>query len=568
MRWILGYFALMLTMSGLSLLASGEILGLFLLLIAGILIYIIFEIQRARRRARRFGEYGPAIEGYEKRLAAAQASLEAKLPEEPLDSPALVELMSAEGGNTADEIRQEYGRLRERFVEWQEEFARMRAWNEAGAIGLPARFAEQYDDLDRRLSELIAEVERLEARAAEAERASEDPLEEIARAALKLEQAKATCRRAFGDAVPDELGSELVLGAEKLEQARGALAKGAERPLAAARLAREVFELSAAAEKRADELVKLPRELSARRAELNRTCERLDAEISDEKKKLEAAAELYAPSCLLPIRGFGAAAEQALEHARDLIADQTESAGGLRLDLADESLRRAADLVERIESHLASLEQAALEARQDVEQAELDIDQAWASITAASLPADALARAERVLVRARDLAADARKELDQERPDWFRAMALARRATEVLHEVSIRPAQTEKGPVAQAAVELARARAEAALAEARPLVTAADGPMGLDNMTSLFVDRGEYVYAKAVALQKQLADAEDPDAVAHAAIDGFRLAEDAAAAAQEHALGLRNVDGTKSSGKATVTVLWGSLGAPAASFSD
>jgi hypothetical protein len=85
----------------------------------------------------------------------------------------------------------------------------------------------------------------------------------------------------------------------------------------------------------------------------------------------------------------------------------------------------------------------------------------------------------------------------------------------------------------------------------------------MDTMTSLFLERGEHAYSMAVALQKQLGDADDPDALAHAAIDGFRLAEDAAAAAQEHALGLRAVDGSKSSGRTTVSVVWGTFGTAA-----
>jgi chromosome segregation ATPase len=565
MRYILGYVALMLILSGLGMLISGDAFGFFLLLIAAGLIYLIIRLERERRRTRRYGDYRGAIEGYEKHFAGAKRELEAKLPPDALDSPALVELLSAEGAAEADAIREEYGRLRQRFVAWQEEFERLHAQRQADAIGLPARFVEHYDELDRQLAELLAEVARLEARAAEADRAADNPLEEIARAALKLEEAKATCRRAFGDSVPTELDSELAVGGEKLEQARGGLAKGAERPLAAARLAREVFDLAAAVESRAQELVRLPAELSARRDELNRTCDRLDIELPDAKAKVAAAAELYAPSCLLAIRGFGAAAEQALEHARVLIAKQPESADTFRLDEAAQSLTRAEELVGRIEHHLAALGEAALEARENVEQAELEIDRAWASITAASAPTDALTRAERVVARARELASDARKELEQPRPDWFRTISLAKRATDVVEELDAARAPTmEKGPTdPHGNVELARARAEAALAEARPLATIADGPFGMDNMTSLFLERGEDAYAKAVALQRQLGDADDPEALTHAVLDGFRLAEDAAAAAQEHALGLRDMDGTKSSGRTTVSVVWGTFGTAA-----
>jgi hypothetical protein len=342
------------------------------------------------------------------------------------------------------------------------------------------------------------------------------------------------------------------------------LRKDAKPPLAAARLAREAFDLAAAVESRAQELVKLPAELSARRDELNRSCDRLDMEIPDAKAKVAAGAELYAPSCLLAIRGFGAAAEQALERARVLIAKQPESADTFRLDEAAQSLTRAAEMVGRIENHLAALDEAAVEARQDVEQAELEIDRAWASIAAASSPADVLARAERVVARARDLAKDARKELEQPRPDWFRTISLAKRALDVVQELEATRPQTAEATVGPFGnVELARVRAEAALAEARPVAVIADGPFGLDNMTSLFLERGEYAYAKAVALQKQLADADDPEGLAHAAIDGFRLAEDAAAAAQEHALGLRDMDGAKSSGRTTVSVVWGTFGTAA-----
>jgi hypothetical protein len=561
MRWILGYFALMLTMSGLGLLMSGEILGFFLLLIAGILIYIIIEITRGRRRAQRFGEYGPAIDGYEKRFTAAEKALEARLPENALDSSALVELLSGEDAATSEAIRDEYETLRKRFVAWQEDFAQMHAQTEAGTIGLPARFAEHYDRLDQQLSDLLADVERLEARAAEAGRAADDPLEEIARAALKLEQATSTCRRAFGDAVPAELESGLAAGAEKLEQARGGLAKGAERPLVAARLAREAGELAVAVEKGADELIKLPMEIDVRRGELQQTCARLHVEIADVKAKLEAAAEIYAPSCLLAIRGFGAGAEQALEHARTLIAKQEGSADAFLLDQADESLKRATDLANQIDEHLGSLDHAAAQARHDVEEAELEIDRAWANATAASNAADELQRAERVIARARELARDARRELEQARPDWFRALALAKRASDVVNELTPAPLLEREAPTrSRPDVELARAHAEAALAEVRAIVATVKGFDTADSMTSVFLDRGEYAYAKAVALQKQLDGADDPDALAHAALDGFRLAEDAAAAAHEHVLGLRTVDGAKAARQTTVTVLWGKFG--------
>ncbi|CAN5226650.1 hypothetical protein BH18ACT12_BH18ACT12_01100 [soil metagenome] len=205
MRYILGYFGLMLGLSGLGMLISGQVLGFFLILAAAALIYWLIRVERERRRDRRFGDYGPAIEGYEKHFGAASAALEAKLPQDALDNPALLELLSGEDADRSEAIRTDYDRLRQRFHDWQEDVERMRGQSEAGAIGLPEPFAEHYARLDRELSELLDEVERLEGRAAEARSFGDNPLEETARAALKLEQVASMCRAAFAHAVPAEL---------------------------------------------------------------------------------------------------------------------------------------------------------------------------------------------------------------------------------------------------------------------------------------------------------------------------------------------------------------------------
>ena len=199
---------------------------------------------------------------------------------------------------------------------------------------------------------------------------------------------------------------------------------------------------------------------------------------------------------------------------------------------------------------MQSLERAASDARHNVEHAEREVDRAWTNVTAGSTSPDDLQRAERVAAHGRELAADSRKEIEQPRPDWFRAIALANRAVDVVRELPLRASEHEDAAASTGGggpnVEHARLRAEAALAAARNFLTTSDDPLtGMDNMTSLFLERGEYAYEKAVALQKQLADADDPDAIAHAAMDGFRLPEDAAAAVQDHALGLRLIDGSK-----------------------
>jgi Flp pilus assembly protein TadB len=63
MRYILSYFALMLGLSGLSLLWAGNAYGFVLVLIAAALIYVLVRMERTRRRERRYGGYGAAIEG-------------------------------------------------------------------------------------------------------------------------------------------------------------------------------------------------------------------------------------------------------------------------------------------------------------------------------------------------------------------------------------------------------------------------------------------------------------------------------------------------------------------------
>jgi hypothetical protein len=252
MRYILAYFALMLGLSGLSLLWAGNAYGFVLLLVAALLIYVLVRMERMRRRDRRYGGYGTAIDGYEQRFTDAERTLESKLPENALDNPALVELLSAyeHDADDTEAIRRLYAQLQERFTAWRDEFEHLHALNEAGAVGLPERFADRYDELDRQLSQLLADVKRLETRAAAVDRALEDPLGHIAEGALMLEQAEATCARAFGGTIPEELSAKLKLGREKLAGARDAIAAGAERPLDAVRLAQEVCALARAVQKR------------------------------------------------------------------------------------------------------------------------------------------------------------------------------------------------------------------------------------------------------------------------------------------------------------------------------
>ena len=139
----------------------------------------------------------------------------------------------------------------------------------------------------------------------------------------------------------------------------------------------------------------------------------------------------------------------------------------------------------------------------------------------------------------RELAAQARAELDQPQPDWFRIKEIAERAAE-LSQAGATPAR-----IVRPEVEAARARAEAMLEQVRPIVVEADGLLGEDNMARVCLDHAHEAYDRAVAAE-----------TAEVAIDGFRLAEESANAAHEHAMGLRAQAGRKLSGTRAAKLLW------------
>src|SRR5437588_10778346 len=93
----------------------------------------------------------------------------------------------------------------------------------------------------------------------------------------------------------------------------------------------------------------------------------------------------------------------------------------------------------------------------------------------------------------RELAAEARSELQQPQPDWLRVKELAERALK-LSQDGAAPV-----PVVRPDVEVARARAEATLAEVRPIVAAADDLRGEDNMARDCLEHAQQSYDDAVA---------------------------------------------------------------------
>ena len=125
------------------------------------------------------------------------------------------------------------------------------------------------------------------------------------------------------------------------------------------------------------------------------------------KEEFRTASQQYAATSWHDVRGVGAAAEQAAERAQ-----RHRAAAGARalaspaqakeeLDEAFDALERAEDLVEKITTHLARLEDASSTARDRVADAERALETAMTAATGE--PDAALRRAEELVVEARQL---------------------------------------------------------------------------------------------------------------------------------------------------------------------
>ena len=246
-----------------------------------------------------------------------------------------------------------------------------------------ARLRESYDRTRRRLL-ADGDVEEAEEYLRSARTLAVEAPELVDRAIAEHGRAKRVIDSG------DETAEDVLLAAdERLQGARDALRKDEERPLDALRLASE-----------AERVATVPGELAA-----------LAADVEQTREAVAVASERHAERALAEVRGLPELAQEEVERARALAANDD-------YDDALEALATARTHVDRISSHLARLERAAATARDRLHLAEAAIDNAKVE--------DA--------ERARALVEQARRELDAERPNWLEIVALAERALRVTGE--------------------------------------------------------------------------------------------------------------------------------------
>ncbi len=157
----------------------------------------------------------------------------------------------------------------------------------------------------------------------------------------------------------------------------------------------------------------------------------------------------FAESAWSDIRGNGSEAERAADEAQELWERATERNSMERqefieasadLDQAEERIAYARALIEAIIKRLKDLEAARNAARDEIAAAEADIMQGRAFI-AANDP-DVGKEPEKLLARAESALAQARAEMQQERPDWLQIVRLAHEANHLADE-ALRGARSE-----------------------------------------------------------------------------------------------------------------------------
>ena len=503
----------------------------------------------ALRHTRRFEEA-------ERRLARA-------LPEDPLNSDALVAVLALylhEPPEARAGVEDEYRTRREQFVAWRQK---------AHALGSPRglegddlhAWLQEAEELETELATIEGYAADIQSRADASEGLAEQAIERLTRAGDVLGTARAAATAITEASSAHVLGASLEIANARYQAAWAAMEKGEERPVTAVRLADEAAALGEDVQRRAARISGLPAELDARLQELERSIESLEAGLDHVQDEFRTAAASYAPSCWREIGGFGHAARRDLERARTLHDSAAALARSDEPEDLEQADREAAEaglavadamrLQGAIARHLEKLETAAVEARDVVLRAEQEIDRSWTNVHEAGWDG----RENELLHRATGLVQKARDGLAQPKPDWLAIVALAERGFELARNAGAQPSrEAAEHRSLRLAIDDAKVRAkdsrDSAWAQAIVRPTTADGAPSL-------LRAAEDSYQAALRAEASLGESPD-EASLEATLTAFEEAQKLAAQFLRAAETLENgqeipVDGDA---RAAQTLVW------------
>lgn len=239
----------------------------------------------------------------------------------------------------------------------------------------------------------------------------------------------------------------------------------------------------------------------------------------DEGWRVFDVVDEFAESAWSDIRGNGSEAEHAADEAQELweraaernsMEKQEFIEASADLDQAEERIAYARALIEAIIKRLKDLEAARDAARNEIAAAEADIAQGRAFI-AANDP-DVGKEPEKLLARAESALAQARAEMQQERPDWLQIVRLAHEANQLADE-ALRGARSEVEAMNRLREQLKRMQ-QVATAEVQKIVQfmtvhPRDLPVGAkDKINGLQINlQAAYTAAQSVERQEEEARA-------------------------------------------------------------
>jgi hypothetical protein len=471
---------------------------------------------------------------YMRRFDGAERRLGAALPEDPLDSPALVAVLASylhEPPAARAVVEEEYCRQRARLLEWRRRVHLLGAPYAVDERVFRGWLAEA-KELDAELSGIERYVAEIERRAEGAEGLADEAVARTARAGELLAAARASVAALPDASSAGALNERLHVAETKQREAWSALEKGNERPVTALRLADEVAALADDVARQGARIAGLPAEIERRLVELETALEDVETSLERVHEEFEAAASSYAPSSWHEIGGVGHAARRARDRARRLhgsaarlarSGDPDELARAEReLEEARLALADAGRLREAIERHLAKVETAAVEGRDRVVRAEQELDRAWSA-----LRPDERGAGDDVLQRAADLVEQARDGLRKPQPDWLTIVELAERGA-ALARGAQSGGSSPAAPPRSRELGLDDAKAQAKEARDSAWAQAIVRPATAEAAPAL-LQAAEDAYQAALRAETSVTESSDEGSLA-AAVAAFEQAERAAKA--------------------------------------